>query len=63
MFEMITNRGTNVATLGTMSVTMTAPNRIFLPAKSIFARAYPTMEQNTMFPRTVITATTMLLVK
>ena len=42
---------------------MTAPNKMFLPAKSIFARAYPTMEQSTMFPRTVITATTMLLVK
>ena len=60
MFEMHTNSGTNVATLGTIKVTMTAPKRMFLPAKFIFAKAYPTMEQNTMFPSTVTTATTML---
>jgi len=39
MFEMMTNKGTNVATLGTMRVTMTAPNKIFLPANFILASA------------------------
>ena len=39
MLETTTNNGTNVATLGTIRVTITAPNTMFLPANFILANA------------------------
>ncbi len=58
-----TNNGTKVTTPGTIRVTITSRNSTRLPAKSIFASAYPTIEQNSRLPSTVTTATIRLLVK
>nr|WP_236630833.1 hypothetical protein [Bifidobacterium aemilianum] len=62
-FAMMPNRGMKVATLGTIKVTLASRKSTFLPAKSILAKAYPTIEQNTGLPSMVRMATTRLLVK
>ena len=46
-----------------MRVTITSRNSRRLPGNSIFASAYPTIEQNTRLPSTVNTATIALLAK
>src|ERR1044072_1831758 len=58
-----TNSGTKVVTPGMISMVRTRPKSRRFPANSIFAKAYPAIEQNSRFPSTQATATSVLFRK